>query len=192
MSAELVYVHAQQADTDFLIYTGNFCGYCTALTRLLNGKDLSYTEYNFDDHAGLRKQVVAATGHRTVPVVFDLREDDFQWTPYIHSGITYFKYNALHYPIGISTASKYGNDSSFAIPITFGFKVKPIRDFVIGFEVSAKHTFTDNLDGSNPKYKNMDLYSQKAFGSDLSQDWYVFTGFTLTYIFGFEPCYCPK
>ena len=76
MSAELVYVHAQQADTDFLIYTGNFCGYCTALTRLLNGKDLSYTEYNFDDHAGLRKQVVAATGHRTVPVVFDLREDD--------------------------------------------------------------------------------------------------------------------
>ena len=75
MSAELVYVHAEQTDTDFLIYTGNFCGYCTALKRLLNGNKLSYTEYNFDEHAGLRKQVVAATGHRTVPVVFDLRED---------------------------------------------------------------------------------------------------------------------
>ena len=123
---------------------------------------------------------------------FDLREDNFQWTPYIHSGITYLKFNALHYPIGINSATKYENDSSFAIPITLGLKVKPLRDFVIGFEVSAKHTFTDNLDGSNPKYKNMELYSQKAFGSDLSQDWYVFTGFTLTYIFGFEPCYCPK
>ena len=98
---------------------------------------------------------------------FDLREDNFQWTPYIHSGITYFKFNALHYPIGINSATKYENDSSFAIPITLGLKIKPTRDFVIGFEVSAKHTFTDNLDGSNPKYKNMELYSQNASKSRL-------------------------
>jgi len=87
---------------------------------------------------------------------------------------------------------KYGENSSLAIPITLGYKIKPYKDLIIGFEISAKHTFTDNLDGSYPQYKNMQLYSQKAFGSDLSQDWYVFTGFTLTYIFGFEPCYCPN
>ena len=60
---------------------------------------------------------------------FDLREDNFQWTPYIHSGITYLKFNALHYPIGINSATKYENDSSFAIPITLGLKVKPTERF---------------------------------------------------------------
>jgi len=123
---------------------------------------------------------------------FDLREDLFQMTPYIHTGVAFFRYNALHYPTGVNEAKKYGENSSLAIPITLGYKIKPYKDLIIGFEISAKHTFTDNLDGSYPQYKNMQLYSQKAFGSDLSQDWYVFTGFTLTYIFGFEPCYCPN
>ncbi|HJL97096.1 MAG TPA: glutaredoxin [Candidatus Poseidoniaceae archaeon] len=76
MSADLVLVHAEDAETEFLIYTGNFCGYCNALKRLLGGLSLTYTEYNFDEHEGLRKLIVAATGHRTVPVVFDLREED--------------------------------------------------------------------------------------------------------------------
>ena len=54
MSEAVVLEHAAQADTDFLMYTGNF--------------------YNFDEHSGLREEVVAATGHRTVPVIFDLRD----------------------------------------------------------------------------------------------------------------------
>ena len=33
----------------------------------------TFTEYNFDEHDGMRMAVVQATGHRTVPVVFDLR-----------------------------------------------------------------------------------------------------------------------
>ena len=74
MAESVVLEHAAQADTDFLIYTGNFCGYCTAAKRLLKGKSLSVKEYNFDQHSGLRQAVVAATGHRTVPVIFDLRD----------------------------------------------------------------------------------------------------------------------
>ena len=73
MAEALVLEHAATSETDFLIYTGNFCGYCRALKNLLNRKDLSYTEYNFDEHDGMRMAVVQATGHRTVPVVFDLR-----------------------------------------------------------------------------------------------------------------------
>jgi glutaredoxin len=76
MAAELILEHAEGADTDFLVYTGNFCGYCKALKRLLDGRSMSFTEYNFDEHTGLRKQIVAATGHRTVPVVFDIRENE--------------------------------------------------------------------------------------------------------------------
>ncbi|DAC46566.1 MAG: glutaredoxin [Verrucomicrobiales bacterium] len=73
MSEAMILEHASATDTDFLIYTGDFCGYCRALKNLLEGKDLSYTEYNFDHHDGMRQAVVQATGHRTVPVVFDLR-----------------------------------------------------------------------------------------------------------------------
>ena len=73
MAEALVLEHAATSETDFLIYTGNFCGYCRALKNLLNRKDLSYTVYNFDEHDGMRMAVVQATGHRTVPVVFDLR-----------------------------------------------------------------------------------------------------------------------
>ena len=74
MSEAVILEHAAQAGTDFLMYTGNFCGYCTAAQRLFDGKSLSFKEYNFDEHNGLRQAVVAATGHRTVPVIFDLRD----------------------------------------------------------------------------------------------------------------------
>ena len=123
---------------------------------------------------------------------FDIKSDDFQMTPYIHSGFSFLRFNALQYPIGNNIARKYATESTFSIPITIGYKIKALRDFIVGFEISAKHSFTDNLDGSFPQYENMELYSQKSFGSNLSQDWYVFTGITLTYSFGFEPCYCPN
>ena len=64
---------AANASTDFLLYTGNFCGYCTAAKRLFNAKGLTFTEINFDEVAGSRREVVAETGHRTVPVIIDLR-----------------------------------------------------------------------------------------------------------------------
>ena len=76
MSDEIILKHAAESETDFLIYTGNFCGYCNAAKRLLESKKLSFTEYNFDQNSGLRQEIVAATGHRTVPVIFDLRGDN--------------------------------------------------------------------------------------------------------------------
>jgi glutaredoxin len=42
----------------------------------LKNKGLSYTEINLDHHDGLRKELVMETGHRTVPVLFDLRGDE--------------------------------------------------------------------------------------------------------------------
>lgn len=68
--------HAEATESDFLIYTGNFCGYCSALKRYLPSKGMTYVEYNMDDFPGLRDEVVRATRHRTVPVVFDLRSGE--------------------------------------------------------------------------------------------------------------------
>ena len=123
---------------------------------------------------------------------FDTTSDNFQYSPYVRSGLSYFRFNDLFYPEGINQAQSFAKHNEFSIPISVGFKIKPIKSFAIGFEITANHSFSENLDGSYPKrFEDYELYSQKSFGGNLSQDWYVFTGFTLTYIFGNYECYCP-
>ena len=73
MSEELIISHAADAGTDFLIYTGNYCGYCTAAKRMFEKKNLTFKEINFDENPSIRNDVVTTTGRRTVPVIFDLR-----------------------------------------------------------------------------------------------------------------------
>ena len=62
--------------TDFLVFTQTICPYCTRAFRTLDAKGFTYTEVNLDNFVGLRQMVVKETGHRTVPVVFDLRADE--------------------------------------------------------------------------------------------------------------------
>lgn len=65
----------ESTDEDFLVFTQTVCPYCTRVFRTLDSKSLTYMEVNLDNFAGLRKDVVMETGHRTVPVVFDMRGD---------------------------------------------------------------------------------------------------------------------
>ena len=123
---------------------------------------------------------------------FETSSDGFQFTPYIHTGLSFIRYNALHYPIGVNEAQAYGKDNDLAFPITVGLKIKPLNSLVIGFEISAKHSFSENLDGSFPKFEDSSIYSQRPFGSNLSQDWYVYSGITLTYLFGKYECDCTR
>ena len=64
------------ADRDFLVFTQTICPYCTRAFRTLDSKGFSYIEVNLDNFDGLRSEVVTVTGHRTVPVVFDMRGED--------------------------------------------------------------------------------------------------------------------
>lgn len=67
---------AAAADTDFLLYTTTFCPYCVAAKRLLNSKGLTFSEINFDTDRTARTEVVTETGHRTVPVIIDIRGEN--------------------------------------------------------------------------------------------------------------------
>jgi len=66
----------RESKTDFLMFSQTVCVYCSIAKRYLKNKGLSYTEINLDNHDGLRKKLVKETGHRTVPVLFDLRGDE--------------------------------------------------------------------------------------------------------------------
>ena len=114
---------------------------------------------------------------------FNLHEERTKLTPYVYSGLSYFMYDDLY----IESGETHKNDtkSSIAIPMTIGVKTNFLRNFVLGLEVGARYTFTDNIDGSHPSDN-----SPLMFGNLNNNDWYVFTGMTLTYTFGKKPCYC--
>ena len=121
---------------------------------------------------------------------FDVYESSLQMTPYISTGISFFEYDTLKYDKSELMATQYGDATSISIPITLGYKIKPLKDFIVAFEITANHSFTDNLDGSRPDKKF--LISTDYFGSTLSKDWYVFSGISITYLFGKKKCYCPN
>ena len=118
---------------------------------------------------------------------FNLHKSETKITPYLFSGISYFKYDELYVFNGETIKDK--NENSFAFPLNLGIKSNISRYFVLGLEVGARFTFTDNIDGSKPKNEN---YKTLRFGNINNNDVYLFSGVTLTYTFGEKPCYCAE
>lgn len=119
---------------------------------------------------------------------FDVYNQRTASVPYLYTGLTYFFYDALSKKPN-NEIVKYDSAGSVAIPMVLGYKVKVSNSFLIGFEIGARYTFTDDLDGSNP-VKDLKDMEELKFGNINSDDWYVFSGLTLTYAFGKKPCYC--
>lgn len=119
---------------------------------------------------------------------FNLHDDlTTRVSPYVFSGISYFAYDEL-YVVNGETEKDFGS-STFGIPMIVGIKSNIFQNLVFGLEVGARFTLTDNLDGSLPKNENLEPLK---FGNLNSKDWYVFSGFTITYTFGEKPCYCNE
>jgi len=116
---------------------------------------------------------------------FDLHQSGFAATPYIYSGIAGLKYKELHFEKGKMIED--GTKHALAIPIVAGFKSRLGDRLIISAEVGARYTFTDNLDGSAPSDSALTDF---GFGKKNTKDWYFFSGITLTYTFGQNPCYC--
>jgi Domain of unknown function (DUF6089) len=117
---------------------------------------------------------------------FDQHNFDKIWTPYVYSGISYARYDGLYFQ-NDTYAKKDKSQSALAIPMIVGLKTKILDNWVFGAEVGARYSFKDDLDGSNP---SDDKLANLRFGNINSNDWYVFSGFTVTYTFGERPCYC--
>ncbi|MBD0778224.1 hypothetical protein HPE56_10495 [Maribacter sp. ANRC-HE7] len=109
------------------------------------------------------------------------------FTPYIYTGFTYFRYDYDYIDAG-QQLSIDQKDGSLAIPMVVGLKKRLNQFLIIGAEVGARYTFTDNLDASNPEKSNVNQQLDVDFGNIFSDDWYVFSGVTLTYTFGRKPC----
>jgi hypothetical protein len=123
-------------------------------------------------------------------VEYNLHKLGPAFTPYLYTGITYFRYDYDYFDVGVLQKRLNQRDGTFAIPMTVGFKYRFSELFVIGGEIGARYTFTDNLDASNPK--KLTVYDQinpgPEFGNIFSDDWYVFSGLTFTFTFGRKLC----
>ena len=116
---------------------------------------------------------------------FNLHDGKQKFTPYVYTGLSGFIYQEMYFAAG-ETKDDY-RAGGLAVPMILGFKTNVSDNWIIGIEAGARWTFTDNLDGSNPKNENLEALK---FGNINNNDWYVFTGLTLTYTFGNKPCYC--
>ncbi|MFK5974281.1 MAG: DUF6089 family protein [Flavobacteriaceae bacterium] len=128
--------------------------------------------------AGLEFNFVEYNLHRLGPA----------FTPYLYTGVTYFRYDYKYFDVGQLQDNNGQRDGAFAIPMTAGLKMRISQKFIIGAEIGARYTFTDNLDASNPEKANISIQSDPEFGNIFSDDWYVFSGVTFTYTFGRIPC----
>jgi hypothetical protein len=120
---------------------------------------------------------------------FNVHSQRIIGTPYLYTGFTYFGYDALYKRQSTNKIVKFDNAGSLAIPMVIGYKTFISTNMLVGFEIGARYTFTDDLDGSNPVNGLKDEPALK-FGNINSNDWYVFTGVTVTFAFGRKPCYC--
>jgi len=123
---------------------------------------------------------------------FDLTNPLPQSSPYLYTGITYFRANHFFLENGRDNNLVEQNaiNWEFAIPMIMGYKEAITKNIIGAFEIGARYTFTDNLDGSWPPEFLGRREPAAEFGNRNTNDWYVFTGVTLTFTFGRKPCYC--
>ncbi|MEP3838231.1 MAG: DUF6089 family protein [Algibacter sp.] len=135
--------------------------FSTKITELSVGMELTFIDFNL--HSGKRLA-----------------------TPYLFTGVTV----AFHDNSFFRNAIQTPEDTSswaYGIPMALGVKTNVMENFILGLEIGARYTFSDELDGSMPDSGSLEQF---RFGNINNNDWYVFTGITLTYTFGENPCYC--
>jgi len=119
---------------------------------------------------------------------FDLHDGTKMATPYLYTGLSMAHHDNYFFNASGVYSSEDTTSWAYGIPIVLGIKSNVLENFILGFEVGVRYTFSDELDGSVPDAE----YRQQpfSFGNTNSNDWYVFTGFTITFTFGEKPCYC--
>lgn len=112
---------------------------------------------------------------------YDLHSLKTHQTPYVYTGVDYFSFKDRY----LTSTNTIGYDSNFtfAVPFALGYKIAFINHITVGAEVGIRYTFTDNIDGSTMKNAPF------QFGNPNGNDWYTFTGLTVSYFFGRKPCY---
>ena len=112
-------------------------------------------------------------------------------TPYFIFELAFF-----HYLKAEKTATGYDYNSQMgvALPFGFGYKAQLANNLVLAGEIRIRYTYTDDLDDSLFYKEEVVKYhpENSKFNNPDTNDWYAFTGLTLTYTFGRPLHYTTK
>lgn len=120
-------------------------------------------------------------------VDFNLHKPGVKSTPYLYSGVSIASFDNYFYTANGERRSENTSSYAYGIPMVLGYKTTLTDQLILAFEVGARYTFTDEIDGSVPDAEER---VNLSVGNVNNNDWYVFTGATLTFTFGRNPCYC--
>ena len=122
---------------------------------------------------------------------FNLHGNDKKIAPYLFLGAGFIRYNLFYHEPNTLENIEYGKGNDITLPAIIGLKANVSPFVVLGIELGVRYTFTDNLDGSAPETED-GLINDLKFGNLYNNDWYVFTGLTISFTFGDLPCYCKE
>lgn len=118
---------------------------------------------------------------------YNLHDPGSQFAPYLYTGISAANFDNYYFDFNGNYIDEGRTSWAWGIPMVIGVKGRVLPQTVLGFEIGARYTISDELDGSVPEASFRDQYK---FGNLNNTDWYMFIGFTVTYTFGQRPCYC--
>ncbi len=154
----------------------NFRG--TLIATQINAKDTK-ADSDFRVGRGLSVQnnlLEASGGIEFNFFKYSMNQVGFSQTPYIIVQGTIASY-AFVDPDTFESKRSFNIMPSFGL----GYKTRIAENFAVSFETSVRYTLKDNIDETS--------VNNIGTGNINSDDWYVFTGFTITYGFGRAGCY---
>ena len=163
--ASILFANLQASDLESDDLRRQNRGYHFSSSFIEGSLGIEYTFWDFDMHSSFNRPA----------------------SPYLYTGLTGFYHDSFALDAVNNTLVKTDRELDLAIPMVLGFKAQVSSSFVLGIEVGARYTFIDNLDGSFPGDEDLGGVS---FGNINNNDWYMFSGLTITYTFGRQPCYC--
>ena len=166
-------------------------------------------EYNFfpinaEQERGHSPYIFAGAG------VFGYNHPEYKVTHQLYDGST-APTSAQDFETLIEKSNK--TNISYTIPFGAGYKYKFRWNWIVAAEVGVRPTMVDDLDmafaqpedfsyviepgletyngiSQEIQKRNDELIIGRQLGDHSNNDWYVFTGLTLTYTFGRPACFC--
>lgn len=128
---------------------------------------------------------------------YNLSHWDHTHTPYFIFELAIYQYKkavSLATSVPPEVKFNYETDRGIAIPFGIGYKAQLFDSFAFAIETRLRYTFTDDLDDSLLIKEEVltDHPENAKFNDPDTNDWYVFTGFSIVYTFGRPPCYTSK
>ncbi|MEP0366607.1 MAG: DUF6089 family protein [Cyclobacteriaceae bacterium] len=114
----------------------------------------------------------------------DYRGDNMEldWSPFAFMGVGFVKVS------GVAPTLEDFNPIQFTLPVGLGVKYLVGKQWTLTGEIGVRKTFFDYLDGVSEG----DIYIKDyQYGNPNDNDWYFFTGFSLTYVLYKIPCPFP-